>query len=90
MQQLMTYAGTSEVYNMLTDTQFQYQLTPSNEAYIQIEQSDDGGTTWTARPFEVIKSAAAAIEGAQPANRLYRVKLYGGIGTLDVILDSQP
>ena len=90
MQQLMTYAGTSEVYDILTDTQFQYQLTPSNEAYVQIEESDDAGVTWNARPSQFIREPAFAIDGAQPANRLYRVRFYGGIGTLDVILDSQP
>jgi hypothetical protein len=88
--QLMSFAGYSGVFDNGANTIVNYQLTPSEKAYLVTQHSDDGGTTWVNVQEEILKTQDSRFMSDQPANRLYRVKFYGGIGTLGVHFDSQP
>ena len=91
VDQLMTFAGYSEVFNIGTDTQLDFQLTPTQEAYVSFQSSTDGGTTWSDGGSQAVLEApdSGAIPG-QAANTQYRIYFFGGIGTLHVQFDSTP
>jgi hypothetical protein len=90
VDQLMTYAGVSEVYDIGTDTQIDYMLAPSQEAYVEYQTSTDAGATWATTSTRLLTAPIAFSLVGQAPNTQYRVRLYGGVGTLLVQLDSTP
>jgi len=90
VDQLMTFAGISEVYDIGTDTQIDYSVTPTQEAYVEFQSSTDAGVTWTTTSTDILKSTEAFSVPGQAANTQYRIRLFGGVGTLRVQLDSTP
>lgn len=90
VDQLMTYSGTSEVFDIITDTQLDYSLTPTNEAYVEFQESTDGGTTWVTTSTDILKSVDSGAVPGQAPNTQYRIQYFGGIGYLRVQFDSTP
>ena len=90
VNQLMTYAGVSEVYDIGTDTQIDYAVAPSQEAYVEWQTSVDAGATWVTSTSEILKTAVTFSTIGQAPNTQYRIRFYGGVGTLRVQLDSTP
>jgi hypothetical protein len=88
VDQLMTHAGYSEVFDIGTGTTLGYALTPSQEAYATFQESTDGGTTWSDTSEAVLKEPESSIVPDQSPNTQYRVKLFGGVGTLRVQFDA--
>ena len=90
VDQLMTYAGVSEVFDNGTDTQLDYSFTPTQEAYVEFQNSTDAGVTWNTTSTDILKAPEALAVPGQAPNTQYRVRFYGGVGTLRVQFDSTP
>jgi len=88
VDQLMTHAGYSEVFDIGAGTSISYAFTPTQEAYVAFQQSTDGGATWTTTVEDILKELDSAIAPGQAPNTQYRVKLFGGVGTLRVQFDA--
>ena len=88
--QVMTFAGISQEFDIGTFTEFAYKLTPTQEAYVQTERSLDGGATWTVIGEHIVKFEITVFKPDEQPNSRYRVRFFGGVGSLKVEMTNEP
>lgn len=75
----------SAAVNVATDTRATTTITPSNEAYVVIQTSTNGGATYSnASTPALYRTETEVVLTGLANNTRVRAKFFGGIGTCDV------